>query len=53
MERLEKEKILEQSRQKMAFFTNLSNELKTPLSRIIAPVSQLLPATETEHENKR
>ena len=44
MERIEKEKILEQSRQKMAFFTNLSNELKTPLSRIIAPVSQLLPA---------
>lgn len=43
MERMEKEKILEQSRQKMAFFTNLSNELKTPLSRIIAPVSQLLP----------
>ena len=52
MERLEKEKILEQSRQKMAFFTNLSNELKTPLSRIIAPVSQLLPATETEHEKQ-
>ena len=43
MERMEKEKILEQSRQKMAFFTNLSNELKTPLSGIIAPISQLLP----------
>lgn len=52
MERLEKEKILEQSRQKMAFFTNLSNELKTPLSRIIAPVSQLLPATEAAHEKQ-
>ena len=34
-----KEKILEQSRQKMAFFTHLSNELKTPLSRIIALLS--------------
>ena len=45
-ERREKEKILEQSRQKMAFFTTLSNELKTPLSRIIAPISQLLPATD-------
>ena len=51
-ERREKEKILEQSRQKMAFFTNLSNELKTPLSRIIAPISQLLPATEEAHEKQ-
>lgn len=51
-ERREKEKILEQSRQKMAFFTNLSNELKTPLSRIIAPISQLLPATEKVHEKQ-
>ena len=39
-------------RQKMAFFTNLSNELKTPLSRIIAPVSQLLPAAEEVHEKQ-
>ena len=52
MERMDKEKILEQSRQKMAFFSNLSNELKTPLSRIIAPVSQLLPATEEAHEKQ-
>lgn len=51
-ERLEKEKILEQSRQKMAFFTNLSNDLKTPLSRIIAPISQLLPAMEAAHEKQ-
>ena len=51
-ERREKEKILEQSRQKMAFFTNLSNELKTPLSRIIAPISQLLPSTEEVHEKQ-
>ena len=52
MERMEKEKILEQSHQKMAFFTNLSNELKTPLSRIIAPVSQLLPVAEEMHEKQ-
>lgn len=52
MERMEKEKILEQSRQKMAFFTNLSDELKTPLSRIIAPVSQLLPTTKEAHEKQ-
>ena len=49
---MEKEKILEQSRQKMAFFTHLSNELKTPLSRIIAPVSQLLPVAEEVHEKQ-
>lgn len=52
MERMEKEKILEQSRQKMAFFTHLFNELKTPLSRIIAPVSQLLPVAEEVHEKQ-
>ena len=47
MERMEKEKILEQSRQKMTFF-----KLKTPLSRIIAPVSQLLPVAEEVHEKQ-
>lgn len=51
-ERIEKEKILEQSRQKIAFFTHLSNKLKTPLSRIIAPVSQLLPGTEETDERQ-
>ena len=51
-ERIEKEKILEQSRQKIAFFTHLSNKLKTPLSRIIAPVSQLLPGTEKTDERQ-
>lgn len=52
MERMEKEKILEQSRQKMAFFTNLSNELKTPLSGIIAPISQLLPVADEANEKQ-
>lgn len=51
-ERLEKERILEQSRQKITFFTHLSNELKTPLSRIIASVSQLLPAVQETHEKQ-
>lgn len=43
LERMEKEKILEQSRSKMDFFSHLSNELKNPLSHIIAPISKLLP----------
>lgn len=43
LERLEKKKVLEQSRMKMEFFTNLSHDLKTPLSMIIAPISKMLP----------
>jgi signal transduction histidine kinase/ligand-binding sensor domain-containing protein/CheY-like chemotaxis protein/AraC-like DNA-binding protein len=42
MERLEKERIMEQSRQKIEFFTNISHDFKTPLSMIIAPLSRLL-----------
>jgi DNA-binding response OmpR family regulator/nitrogen-specific signal transduction histidine kinase len=39
----EKEKSLELSRLKMDFFENISHELKTPLSLIIAPLSKLIP----------
>src|SRR5574344_1372910 len=42
LERMEKERILEQSRQKIEFFTNISHDFKTPLSMIIAPLSRLL-----------
>lgn len=38
----EKEKTMELSRQKMDFFVNMSHELKTPLSLIIAPLSKLI-----------
>lgn len=53
MERMEKEKILEQSRTKMAFFANLSHELKMPLSSIIAPISKLLPEISNQYEKKQ
>ncbi len=52
-ERTEKAKILEQSRQKIDFFTNLSHELKTPLSLIIAPVSKLLHEVKNPQEKKQ
>lgn len=53
LERLEKEKILEQSRAKMEFFTNLSHDLKTPLSMIIAPISKMLPEIKNPEEKKQ
>ncbi|MCI1778698.1 MAG: ATP-binding protein [Bacteroidales bacterium] len=42
IERIEKEKTLEQSKLKMDFFANISHEFKTPLSLIMAPVEKLL-----------
>lgn len=53
LERMEKEKILEQSQAKMEFFTNLSHDLKTPLSMIIAPISKLLPGIKDQQEKKQ
>ncbi len=53
IERIEKEKLMEQSRMKMDFLTNLSHELKTPLSMIIAPLSRLLPGIKGPHEKQQ
>lgn len=53
IERIEKENIMEQSRMKMEFLTNLSHELKTPLSLIIAPISRLLPEIKTPQEKQQ
>jgi len=53
MERIEKKRILEQSRMKIDFFTNLSHDLKTPLSMIIAPVSKLSHEIKNQHEKQQ
>lgn len=42
IERIEKEKTLELSDMKMEFLTNMSLELKTPLSLIISPLSKMV-----------
>lgn len=41
-ERREREKSMELSKMKMDFFVDMSHELKTPLSLIIAPLSRLI-----------
>lgn len=53
IERIEKEKIMEQSRMKLDFLSNLSHELKTPLSMILAPISKLIPEVKNQHEKEQ
>jgi len=52
-ERKEKEKLIEQSQAKIDFFTEMSNDLTSPLSLIIGPVSKLLLELKDPAEKKQ
>ncbi|MDR1200412.1 MAG: response regulator [Tannerellaceae bacterium] len=52
-ERIEKEKTMEQIKLKLDFFTEISHEFKTPLSLIIAPVSQILLKAKPHSEDEK
>ena len=51
-ERRERALLLEQSKQKEAFFGDIAHEFKTPLSLIIAPLAKLLQETTDPKERK-
>lgn len=50
LERIEKRQILEQSRRKINFLSNISHDLKNPVSMIIAPVSKLIIDTKDSRQ---
>lgn len=51
--RMEKEKSEELNRDKMEFFTNISHELKTPLSLILAPLKYISKNQPLTHESTK
>lgn len=53
LENLKKEKTLELSKLKMEFLTNISHELKTPLSLVMGPLGDVLPDLKNEKQQKK
>ena len=51
-ERKEKEAIIKQAEEKMLFYEDISHEFKTPLSMILAPVSQMMSEDRTPKDRK-
>jgi signal transduction histidine kinase/ligand-binding sensor domain-containing protein/DNA-binding response OmpR family regulator len=51
-EQAEKERSLEQTKHKIAYFSDLAHEFKTPLSLIIAPLSRLIQGARTNEDKK-
>ena len=52
IEKLEKKKILEQTRQKIQFMSNLSHDLKNPVGMIVTPISKLLLDTKDQEQKE-
>lgn len=53
MSKMEKEKSEELNREKMELFTNISHELKTPLSLILAPLKYLSQHEELDSDSEK
>lgn len=51
-ERIRKDELVEQTRQKEAFFQNVAHEFKTPLSLIIGPAGKLLSGNHTGSDTR-
>jgi signal transduction histidine kinase/AraC-like DNA-binding protein/streptogramin lyase len=52
-ERIERERTIESVKNRIDFLTNISHELKTPLSMIIGPISKMLNDTTDSSERRK
>lgn len=50
LEQMEKRQIMEQSQQKLDFLSNISHDLKNPISMIVTPISKLLIDVKDYHQ---